>query len=107
MAPRFTARVTEGRKLPGSETETTVRGASLGGNLRNLGLDMVGFNDLFHIQAEESSWAHRPGPRRGLGQKRIWKEPDKNKGRYAADKKRAKNGALKQAYSYGSEMRRN
>lgn len=54
MAPRFKARVTEGRNLPGSETETTVRGASFGGNLRNLGLDMVGFNYLFHTQAEES-----------------------------------------------------
>lgn len=83
MAPSFMARVTEGMNLPGSETEKTVRGASFGGNLSNLGLHMVGFNDLFHIQVEESSWTHRPGPRRGLGQKRMWEETDKNKGRYA------------------------
>ena len=57
-----------------TETETTV-----GGNPRNLGLNVLGLRYLFVIHAEESSWTQRPGAQRralgwkgGLGEASAW-----------------------------------
>lgn len=71
MTPRFMARVTESMNLPWSETQKTVVGVGFRKNLRNLGLEGVGFSYLFNIQVEESSWIPRPRTQTGLGQKKI------------------------------------
>lgn len=66
--------------LSNSEHETaTETEATVGGNPRNLGLDVLGLCYLFDIHVEESSWTQRPGAQRralgwkgGLGEVSPW-----------------------------------